>query len=47
MQCELQYSEAVSVVENMIFWSSEQLLVKFLVKQSTIFSQFTHNSRIF
>lgn len=46
MQCELQYSEVVSAVQNMIFWSNEQVLVKFQMKQNTIFSQFTHNSPI-
>lgn len=29
-----------------IFWSNEQVLVKFQMKQNTIFSQFTHNSPI-
>lgn len=37
----------VVVVENVIFWNSEQLLVKFQTKQSTLFSQFTRNSHVF
>ena len=42
-----QIPQVVLVVGNMIFWNSEQLLVKFQVKQNTILSQFTHNFHIF
>jgi len=44
VNCNIQ--KVVSAVQNMIFWSNEQLLVKFQMKQNTIFSQFTHNSPI-